>query len=369
MMLQKTLLLLFVANVSGYTASSYAPSGREWATETGFQPNYAGHYGGNYAPGPWQGSFSRSLDTADGFQQGKSSRWTGSSPTASYSPYVQPMWNNNGYYPSSEYGYDNMYGTQGQGYQRSSNNGYRFYDDNNYSSRYATPYSQSYRSSNGNYGYGVSSQYSNGSYRNNAYANQAYGYGYDNRRSDQMNGKKVDRWTGSSPSTSNSRYLYDYGGRYYNIDNAYEDSYYNGAEMPYYSQDGYGRRADNYRYGNYQGYKPSSMDGREPYNQWTSPSGSSRNYGNRNYDRYQTSYNDRGSYRNGAYDNRDAYYDNNYGRYGFDRSAYRANEQMNSFQNSVYGSGRQQGQSWKSPLSPDDLASRKSSDDWSSASR
>lgn len=407
MMFQNTLLLLLVAHVSSYT-SSYTSPVREWATETqGYQPNYAGHYGGKYEPGPWTGSFSRTLDTADGFQQGKSSRWTGSSPTGSYSPYVQPMWNgagnNNGYYPTNEYSYDRMYASpQGQGYQKSNNNGYRFYDDNNYNrdTRYATPYgAQSYRSPNqqGNYGYGVSSpQYASGNYRSardGAYSNQAYGgsasgyrnaggsYGYDSRRSEQMNGKKVDRWTGSSPATSNSRYLYDYGGRYYNIDGAYGDAYFNnGAQMPYRQEQGaynnaYGHRGEDYRYGehNYQtqGYRASSMDGRGPYNQWTTPSSNSNNYGNRSYDRSQ-GYSDRSQAysRNGGYDSREAYYDGGYGRYGFDRNAYRANGQMNSFQNSIYShsqSGRQ-GQSWKSPLSPDDLASRKSSDDWSSAS-
>lgn len=407
MMFQKTLLLLLVAHVSSYT-SPMSPV-REWASETqAYQPDYAGHYGGKYEPGPWTGSFSRSLDNADGFQQGKSSRWTGSSPTVSYSPYVQPTWNaaasrnygssynnnNNGYYPTSEYNYDNMYAAQGR-----SSNGYRFYDENSYNNRdtrYATPYSQSYRNQQANYAYS-NPQYANENYRyarDNAYAaNQAYGgyrnggsnYNYDSRRSEQMNGKKVDRWTGSSPTTSsNGRYLYDYGGRYYNIDGAYDDAYYNnGAEMPYRQEQGasynngafgYGRRAEDYRYNeqnNYrsQAYKTSSMDGRGPYNQWTTPP--SNNYDNRNYDRNQ-GYSERnpGYYRNGGYDDREAY-NHGYGRFGFDRSAYRANGQMNSFQNSIYShsqSGRQ-GQSWKSPLSPDDMASRKSSDDWSSASR
>ena len=378
MLFQKTLLLLIVARVSSYTASYSAPA-REWATQTAYQPDFTGHYGGKYPPGPWTGSFSRTLDTADGFQQGKSSRWTGSSPTAAYSPYWNGARseygssysnnnnnNNNAYYPTGEYSYENMYAAQGQGYPRSNNNnnGYRFYDDNNYSARYATPYSQSNRQ--GNYAYGVSSQYSGANYRSNGYATQAYaGRNYNSRRTE--NSKKVDRWTGSSPSNSNSRYLYDYAGRYYSMDGAFDDAY--GAEMAYGQQqgpysNGYARRGEDYRY-NDRSYQASSRDGRGPYNQWTAPT-SSNNYSSRNYERNQA-YGDRnnqGYY--GGFDSRDAYYDG--GRYGFDRSAYRANEQMNSFQSSVYGSGRQ-GQSWKSPLSPDDLASRKSTDDWSSASR
>ncbi len=408
MMFQTTLLFLLVAHASSYT-STMAPV-REWASETRtFQPDYAGHYGGKYEPGPWTGKFSHSLDNADGFQQGKSaSQWTGSS---AYSPYVQQQSytasrnsnyasNSNGYYPASnEYNNNNynMY-AHGQGYSKSnSGNGYRFYDESS-SNRYATPYGQSFRSSNqqANYAYnnnGVSSnpQYASGNYRSTrdqAYAaNQGYGSAgngyrnvasnYDTRRPEQVHGKKVDMWTGSSPTmtNSNSRYLYDYAGRYYNIDGAYDDAYhYNGAETPYRQQQGasynngaygYNDRAEDYRYGEQQRYQAqayktsSSMNGREPYNQWTTPpSAGGQIYSDRSQGH---------SYRNGNHDSRGAYYGNNeYGRYGFDRSAYRANGQMNSFQNSIHG---HQKQSWKSPLSPDDLASRKSSDDWSSASR